>query len=214
MASAPARFRPSVASWCEASRHRALCARSSAIQPRQSTLRVRAIGVPPDAPPPPPPPPPPRRTRLAASVISAPRQLDVYFEGSLYRRALWTCIAFAAGVAAVRCSIAHAQVSVGEHQPGIVGADTCGRPLAASSCGQTAQWLHQGSPRASVPGHDSTYKHHCSTLHTRSIPYCPLMVMRALYMPACSSLLQLMHRMCRVLLRRHGVAVLRRAVGE
>ena len=59
---------------------------------------VRAIGSPPDAgPPPPPPPPPPRRTRLAASVISAPRQLDVYFEGSLYRRALWTCIAFAAG---------------------------------------------------------------------------------------------------------------------
>ena len=80
--------------------HHHLYRRSSAVQPRQRSLRLRAIGVPPDAPPPPPPPPPPRRTRLAASVISAPRQLDVYFEGSLYRRALWTCIAFAAGAAA------------------------------------------------------------------------------------------------------------------
>ena len=68
---------------------------------RRTTPAVWAIGVPPDTgPPPPPPPPAPRRTRLAASVISAPRQLDVYFEGNLYRRALWTCIAFAAGARA------------------------------------------------------------------------------------------------------------------
>jgi hypothetical protein len=107
-------------------------------------LPVRAIGAPSEAGPPPPPPPPrpPRRTRLAASVISAPRQLDDYFEGSLYRRALWTCIAFAAGVRTASGSGCRHKVNMyhSAHVAmlAIVAAATCTKLAKCQNSGQNA----------------------------------------------------------------------------
>ena len=78
-----------------------------------STRRQRAIVVktraaadgldpsatPPQTPPPPPPPrpPPTSRTRLATTILTVPRRVDLYFAGKPIRRALWTAISFGVG---------------------------------------------------------------------------------------------------------------------
>jgi hypothetical protein len=47
----------------------------------------------------PPPPPPPRagRTRLATTILTAPRSVDIYFAGKPGRRLLWKAISFGVG---------------------------------------------------------------------------------------------------------------------
>ena len=129
----------------------AICARRGGLgRARRTVLPVRAIGAPPDAGPPPPPPPPPRpprRTRLAASVISAPRQLDDYFEGSLYRRALWTCIAFAAGA-----------------RPQLGSSDRLKGSLTVPLCGAVPHGCHRRRQAPSRSGRNALIERVCTTV--------------------------------------------------
>ena len=60
-----------------------------------------ADGLDPSTTPPPPPPPPPpsttSRTRLATTILTVPRRVDLYFAGKPIRRAVWTFISFGVG---------------------------------------------------------------------------------------------------------------------
>jgi len=72
--------------------------RAIVVKTRAAAEGLDPSATPPQTPPPPPPPPrPTSRTRLATTILTVPRRVDLYFAGKPIRRALWTAISFGVG---------------------------------------------------------------------------------------------------------------------